>query len=229
MNNQKDSFKTWMLARKTTRKDGKTYTLNTVRKCITTLNTVLDKFGISYQTDAENTIFFCDSYSEFLKLDNQLRSDPNFNILDGPGKGQRWIHNGLLLFGNFLLEKDGKTEEDRDDPYESVVGGGSTEGKKIAYYTTKYERKKENRDAAIAIHGLKCQCCGFNFEEKYGELGKGFIEVHHVVPLAYLGEEITVNPKTDLVCVCSNCHRMIHRKKSSILTVDELKKMISAA
>lgn len=36
-----------------------------------------------------------------------------------------------------------------------------------------------------------------------------------------------INPETDLVCVCSNCHRMIHRRKNSILTVEELKKNIA--
>ena len=52
--------------------------------------------------------------------------------------------------------------------------------------------------------------CGFDFEEKYGELGKGYIEVHHIKPLSEIDEEVVVNPETDLICVCSNCHRKIH-------------------
>ena len=34
------------------------------------------------------------------------------------------------------------------------------------------------------------------------------------------------NPETDLVTICSNCHRMIHRKKNDIITPEQLKKII---
>ena len=99
---------------------------------------------------------------------------------------------------------------------------GHTEGKKKVYYTTKYERSTKNREAAIRIHGTKCMICGFDFEEKYGELGKGYIEVHHIKPLSEIDEEVVVNPETDLICVCSNCHRMLHRFRSYIVSVEEL-------
>lgn len=103
---------------------------------------------------------------------------------------------------------------------------GHSEGKKKVYYTTKYERNLKNRDAAIRIHGTKCMICGFDFEKMYGELGKGYIEVHHIKPLSELDEEVVVNPETDLMCVCSNCHRMLHRFKSYIVTAEVLKQMI---
>lgn len=107
-------------------------------------------------------------------------------------------------------------------------GDGFSEGKKKIYYSTKYERNYKNREAAIRIHGTKCMVCGFDFEEKYGELGKGYIEVHHIKPLSELDEEIVVNPETDLICVCSNCHRMLHRFKSYIVSVESLKQIIEA-
>lgn len=103
---------------------------------------------------------------------------------------------------------------------------GDREGKKTLYYTYKYERSPKNRAAAMKIHGTKCMACGFDFESKYGELGKDFIEVHHTVPLHSRDEEVDVNPKTDLICVCSNCHRMIHRKKGVVLSLVELKRII---
>lgn len=53
--------------------------------------------------------------------------------------------------------------------------------------------------------------------------GKRFTEVHHVKPLSTLEEATEINPKEDLVPVCSNCHRMIHRKKDDVLSVEELK------
>lgn len=101
-----------------------------------------------------------------------------------------------------------------------------TEGKKISYYTSKYERNTINRDKAKKIHGYNCAVCGFNFEKVYGNLGKDYIEVHHIKPLSTLNEEVKINPKTDLICVCANCHRMLHRKKSEILTVEQLKDIL---
>ncbi|UOY93150.1 HNH endonuclease [Ectobacillus sp. JY-23] len=98
-----------------------------------------------------------------------------------------------------------------------------TDGTVKEYYGKRYERNPENRKKAIEIHGLSCVACGFNFEEIYGERGKDFIEVHHVKPLSTIGKEIVINPKEDLVSVCSNCHRMIHRLKDDVLTVEELK------
>ena len=110
---------------------------------------------------------------------------------------------------------------DEETVQEETVG--TTEGKRAVYYTTKYERSSKNRDAAIRIHGTKCMICGFDFEQKYGELGKGYIEVHHIKPLATLEQEVVVNPETDLICVCANCHRMLHRFKNYIVPVEELK------
>ena len=103
---------------------------------------------------------------------------------------------------------------------------GTTEGKRTVYYTTKYERSSKNREAAIRIHGTKCMICEFDFGQKYGELGKGYIEVHHIKPLATLEQEVVINPETDLICVCANCHRMLHRFKNYIVTVEELKYIV---
>ena len=101
-----------------------------------------------------------------------------------------------------------------------------SEGKKTQYYTTRYERNPKNRQLAIAIHGTKCMACGFDFEQFYGERGREYIEVHHVVPLATRDQQVDIDPRTDLVVVCSNCHRMIHRRKNDILTLEELKEII---
>ena len=109
---------------------------------------------------------------------------------------------------------------------ESIVDVQNIEGAKKDYYVTRYERDPLNRKSAINIHGLTCCVCGFNFKEFYGSIGENFIEVHHIKPLHSLDEEVIINPETDLVCVCSNCHSMIHHKKDSILTVDELKCLI---
>ncbi|MCU6734926.1 HNH endonuclease [Diplocloster agilis] len=101
------------------------------------------------------------------------------------------------------------------------------EGKKKAYYTTKYERDKRCRNAAIHIHGCKCSVCGFDFKAVYGALGENYIEVHHKNPLYNQDEEVEINPETDLAPVCSNCHRMLHRRKDRIITIEELQKIIN--
>lgn len=68
---------------------------------------------------------------------------------------------------------------------------------------------------------LSCQVCGFSFDDHYGEIGKGFIEAHHIFPISQLKEE-TETKIEDLAFVCSNCHRMLHRKRPW-LDLEELK------
>lgn len=46
-------------------------------------------------------------------------------------------------------------------------------------------------------------------------------------PLSSLDEEVEIDPQNDLVCLCSNCHRMIHRRCDSILSVSELRMLIN--
>lgn len=100
------------------------------------------------------------------------------------------------------------------------------EGGRKVYYTSKYERKARCRQQAIQIHGYKCVVCGFDFREVYGDLGTGYIEIHHKKPLYSLEDEIEINPETDLAPVCSNCHRMLHRRRDRIINIEELKNMI---
>lgn len=100
------------------------------------------------------------------------------------------------------------------------------EGKPIFYYSKKYERDSNIREIAIRIHGYDCHACGFNFEKKYGEIGKGFIEIHHINPLYINGMERIVDPKLDLLPVCSNCHRIIHRKRHFVYSIPEIRQLI---
>jgi 5-methylcytosine-specific restriction protein A len=56
---------------------------------------------------------------------------------------------------------------------------------------------------------LQCEVCGFDFHEAYGDLGKGFLECHHKIPLHELTDEVVTN-LDDLALLCANCHRMVH-------------------
>jgi 5-methylcytosine-specific restriction protein A len=59
----------------------------------------------------------------------------------------------------------------------------------------------------------------------YGDLGAGFAECHHKLPLA-AGERRTL--LSDLAIVCANCHRMLHRR-SPWLTVEELQEILATS
>ncbi|MCI1038031.1 HNH endonuclease [Pseudomonas putida] len=106
-----------------------------------------------------------------------------------------------------------------DDAY---IFESFSEGSQTNYFGTRYERRKDLRMKAIAFHGLDCKACGFDFELAYGEYAKGLIHVHHVVPISKLGGEQVVNPETDLVTLCANCHAVVHRKRDMTLSVAEL-------
>lgn len=121
---------------------------------------------------------------------------------------------------NYYIIEEGIKESD----LQSEIS--QKEGKQKAYYTTKYERNTILRKQAIEFHGTRCVVCGFDFYKKYGERGKGFIEIHHKKPLYQIDGEIYVDPKHDLVPVCSNCHRMIHRFKDDYLSIEDLDRIV---
>lgn len=99
-----------------------------------------------------------------------------------------------------------------------------SEGGQRVVVSVRPERDPRLRRAAISIHGLDCMACGFNFGRVYGEIGRDYVEVHHVVQLAKPKVERTpTDPKKDLIVLCANCHRVVHRRRSVCLTLDELK------
>ena len=74
------------------------------------------------------------------------------------------------------------------------------------------ERNRKLAHKAKLAHGYRCKACGFDFEAKYGSIGKEFIEAHHLTPISELkGRKLTLDAKKDFTVLCSNCHRMIHR------------------
>jgi 5-methylcytosine-specific restriction protein A len=103
---------------------------------------------------------------------------------------------------------------------------GIIEGELLWRRARGYERSKINRAACIQIHGSSCLICGFDFYEHYGDLGSGFIHVHHVIPLSEIKEEYICNPAKDLIPVCPNCHAMLHRKQPA-LTPTELIRLVN--
>lgn len=103
-----------------------------------------------------------------------------------------------------------------------------TEGRERVYASVRRERDPAARADALRLHGCACQACGFDFGAAYGDLGAGFAEVHHMVPLSEAGERET-NPATDLAVLCANCHRMVHRSPGVCLSLDELREHLRRA
>ena len=119
-----------------------------------------------------------------------------------------------------------KTVEDDLSSIDEESNYKDFEGGKIFRLINYYERNSKLRTEAIKIHGKKCKVCDFDFEKTYGKRGKDYIEVHHLKPLHTLDKPEEVNPETDMTVLCSNCHRMIHRKKNAILSLDALKNIL---
>ena len=96
------------------------------------------------------------------------------------------------------------------------------EGASQQVSVNQFERSAEARAKCIEHYGYKCAICSFDFEQFYGDIGKNYIHVHHVVPLSEIRKEYVLNPITDLVPVCPNCHAIIHRPRPA-LSVEQLK------
>lgn len=111
----------------------------------------------------------------------------------------------------FLIENLDQSEDDMSLLDMVLSLENSVEGRRKIVQHIRYERNPKNRLKAIKIHGRICKICGFNFDDVYGkEISVGYIEIHHISPLSQ-GEQV-VNPAKDLMPVCANCHRMLHRK-----------------
>ncbi|WP_081846912.1 HNH endonuclease [Thioclava indica] len=103
-----------------------------------------------------------------------------------------------------------------------------SEGEEQSVVVNRYERDPKARTACLTYFYEKrgrtaCEACGLDFADRYGELGAGFIHVHHKVPLATRGESYTLDPREDLVPLCPNCHAMIHRLPKGQDTVKDLR------
>lgn len=177
-----------------------------------------------------------------LKLSNFKAIDPNFE-----GKGMdRYSKLDKEVFFEFmnqteLLKKIAnqikstitinettvklyRIQDEEEDEITSVKEG------RVIYKLHKLRERdskinKKKKEVYFKKHGkLNCEVCDFDFYKVYGEIGKGFIEAHHRIPLSDLDGESKTELK-DLALVCSNCHRMLHREIDT-LSIKELKNRI---
>lgn len=108
------------------------------------------------------------------------------------------------------------TESDEDEDLRLEFGLSNkvtiTEKRKYAFHR-KIERNSTASRKAKKFHGTTCQACALSFPDRYGKIGKGFIEAHHLKPIGKLkeGEKVEYDIASDFAVLCANCHRMIHR------------------
>ena len=91
-----------------------------------------------------------------------------------------------------------------------------TEGRAVMRLHLAVERNRElaqaKKESVLRMAGrLRCEACGFDFAKLYGQLGRGYIECHHTIPFSKL-RGLRRTRLSDLALVCSNCHRMLHRR-----------------
>lgn len=118
-------------------------------------------------------------------------------------------------------------------PLEEII----TEGRLITRNVQTRERSSKLRMIAIEhfTHNniISCACCGFNFPTFYGiEYGKDCIEIHHIKPIfQYEGdtfEQVVENALRNLLPVCPNCHRVIHKNHIGADSIQAFKTQMHA-
>ena len=110
-----------------------------------------------------------------------------------------------------------------------------TEGKVSTKTAIVKERSQKLRRAAIEHYTVEgkivCSVCGFDFKKIYGELGDGYIQMHHENPVyqysddgfeTYISEAVK-----NMKPLCANCHCMVHRNKGRLISITELKAIMN--
>jgi 5-methylcytosine-specific restriction protein A len=118
-------------------------------------------------------------------------------------------YRALTFRGGLDQDSDADTDvSDFNVPDQATV----IEKRKYIFHR-KIERNSTAAKAAKKHHGTICQACDLDFVSRYGDIGSGFIEAHHLKPISTLEEGVAVkyDVAMDFAVLCANCHRMIHR------------------
>ena len=172
-----------------------------------------------------------DSRWKYIAICTETSHVPNpFNLDDVHNLSSTQHYKDVQIFAKIKSEDEALilpllTPSSSNTPDEIISPEQYYEGAYQKISVNSYERNIRARRECIAHHGLSCAICRFNFGNRYGELGEGYIHVHHVVPLSKIGKEYTVDPVKDLIPLCANCHAMVHRTGTT-LTVDQVRKSL---
>ena len=196
-----------------------------------------EAFGVGVES-----VYDLTSVSTLISYRNMIASNEVAKRIDAESDGR--FDHALKLYIAFLdskfnpLKKKPKAVKGLDkslgeglDGLESLGGLereaiNFTEGAIVQQTVDRRERNPQARQACIERYGCKCLVCGFDFESIYGNVGSGYIEVHHLKPISQTDDEHEVTAD-DLVPLCANCHAMAHRRSPKPFTPDELKEMMN--
>jgi 5-methylcytosine-specific restriction protein A len=119
-------------------------------------------------------------------------------------------YRALIFRGG--IEGDAEFQSDLAAEFNVPTKTSILEIRKYAYHR-RIERNRTAATNAKKFHGTSCQACSLKFSERYGEIGEGFIEAHHLKPISSLeeGKPVKYDVASDFAVLCANCHRMIHR------------------
>ena len=213
---RKKQFTSWL--EKTGKSDGSLYKKKAIKAYVSQIRKYIPS-ELSLDLAEETGLFGVFKFAELQQVEKSLRED-------GDSKRRTDMRSALRNYMRFVKDKT----ELNDSELLPEEFSSRTEGGRKVYVSQRRERDTGLRNRAITIHKTSCQACGFNFGQKYGEWGEGFIEVHHLVPLGgKQAIERDTDPEKDLIVLCANCHRMVHRRKNTVLSLGELKKKIQAA
>ena len=207
---------------------------------IAELSAILNQMAQALGADRDKT--YRNSNGVYMKLMNFRRFDPDYTKEGKVGlqrgnrlEGELWSYYAgdvaLLSSVSQAIRKTVQDGELRGDLPDFEDGSEeAVEGRVLTALHTRRERNRrlvDRKKSQVRKRDgrLKCEACGFDFEETYGDRGQGFIECHHVKPLHTLAEARTTR-LDDLVLLCSNCHRMVHARRPW-LTVDDLRSVLS--
>jgi 5-methylcytosine-specific restriction protein A len=175
----------------------------------------------------------------FMKLQNFKAVDPSYTADGRTGLGAGATQREQTLFERYAGDQDelhalarrirDRVEEGGEALPRVPEEGeeGSVEGRILYRVHKRRERKRseEKKRAVLKAMGrLECEACDFDFQAIYGERGRGFAECHHTLPLSK-GTRTTY--LRDLVIVCANCHRMLHR--GDLISVEDLRRLLDHA
>lgn len=166
----------------------------------------------------------------FRQLDEAPFLDETILKMDKETKKFNWfpMASGVLVpedIAAYILKRIEKQSGSEFEPLSHESLSIISEGKATRISIITYDRSPLARQQCIDHHGTLCVICGFNFEAMYGQIGKGFIHVHHIKQIADVGKEYEVNPIKDLRPVCANCHAMLHTKRPAY-GIEDIKKLI---
>lgn len=182
---------------------------------------------------------FRNSQGVSMKLGNFLSIDPEYSGV-GLQRGSKldkqiWDEfannlNQLKIVASSIRKGLNWIAESKTDYVAETISADDDDEFPEGKVLTRLHKRKERNPQVVRKKKMKvlqesgkleCEVCGFDFVKIYGQLGYGFAECHHIVPVS----QLTDGHKTklsDLAIVCANCHRMLHKARP-LLSVSELR------